>query len=242
MSRFLYVSPVVPGKTKEVRYHYQKEENEEERDAFWKQLGMTDFDCWLQHHHGLDYLVHCLEGESLERIFRGLRNEIARGNPIAKKLHAYYLNVLGKDYSSPKVIPDIELVFDMEFPIEEGKECYQRGFMFPLLPDQVHAHKEHCQLMMDGERSVIQDSCTTFGLARMTKWIQRTLVCYYIVVYQETTFHPAETPKRDGLMTASNSYQTISKSLMSHTGLSYENLSPNMEWLKSPILTDRCYL
>jgi hypothetical protein len=94
MGRFCYCSPILPGKTEAIREHWKdKTEPEEDGGSFWRHLKMTGFECWLQG----DFMIHCLEGESLQQIFKGLREQIALENRMALNLQKFYLNVLGKE-------------------------------------------------------------------------------------------------------------------------------------------------
>jgi len=223
MGRFCYCSKVLPGKVDVIRNRKaNKKTHVEDEGPFWQALGMTGFASWLQG----DHMIHCLEGESLEKVFTGLREQIQKGNKVALDLHAFYLDAFGKDYRSVEVEPKIECLLDLSVP-NKPPASVKKGFFYPLLP---HKEQDHRRFRLESsgkkkERHLA--SMAAFGVYKLTSWLQTTPQGKYIVCYSE----------REHLDHAANKglnspeWQEIAKELIDQTGLSAKDLSPAVEWL-----------
>ena len=229
MTRFCYCTKVLQGKEDAVRSHWADKEKERSKDAddigegFWDALGMTGFESWLQ---GSEFYIHCLEGKSLDGIFSGLREQIQAGHPCALKLQAFYQDALGKDYSNPAVQPSIELLLDISVP-KATSNFIKKGYAYPLLPDQEENHRKFCQESMGNQRKRHETFMRVFGVSRLTTWIQQG----YIVVYSERQDLPGVSMDRLKKGEDCQEWNEVAEALITHTGLSYEELSPNVEWL-----------
>lgn len=229
MNRYCYRSQLLPGKVQAVRDHWKKKVKTPERlkqeIAFWQALKMTGFNSWLQKTPEGDFLIHCLEGESLSQIFKGLREMIAAGDPVALGLQQFYLDVLGKDYSMPSAEPNIELLMDLSVP-NSAANIVKRGFFFPLLS---HKEQEH-RLFRQQTRNAPQRhkaSMEAFGVSRLSCWLQNTPQGKVLVMYSEAEENPALTKRGKD----SKAWQEIAEILKDHTGLTQEQLTPDVEWL-----------
>ncbi|MGE0383065.1 MAG: hypothetical protein AB7O90_19725 [Hyphomicrobium sp.] len=177
---------------------------------------MTGFEAWLQG----ERLIHCLEGGSAQRIFSGLRDQIAHKNPIALKLQAFYQEVLGKDYSLPSVTPTIECLADLTRP--GGATQLKRGRCFPLLADKVEAHRAFSAA---GDREWLEP----FGITRYTQWLQKSDEGHFLIVYTE--HDRLLGPDRLKEAGAYPAWRRASSLFSHHTGLPEDQLSPDIEWL-----------
>jgi hypothetical protein len=144
MGRFCYISKILPGKTHLVREMWRDRTPNEEphlKTTFWNFLQMNGFESWLQPMPQGDFLVHCLEGTSLQHIFKGLREQIAAGNPIALKLQNFYQIALGKNYQSlmQNLISRISLIF----PSPPLPKRLREDFFIPFC----HIKKLHTTLL-----------------------------------------------------------------------------------------------
>ncbi len=233
MGRFCYCSSILPGKADQVREHWKnkpKNTDPQEEEQFWNHLGMTGFESWLQQTPHGDFMIHCLEGKSLGQIFKGLREQIADGNQIALSLQSFYLNVLGKDYALLDVEPKIELLSDIELP--RPSSFMKRSFFFPLLPHKEAAHRRFRQEIMGRKRARHEAFMKAFGVSRLSTYLQSVGDTKYIVIYTENHINtPSKSLERLDAGKNSPEWQENSKELMDHTGLSYEELSPDVEWL-----------
>ena len=236
MGRFCYISKILPGKTGLVREMWKERVPNEEsgiHTEFWNYLGMTGFDSWLQQNKQGDYMIYCLEGESLQKIFAGIRELIAKGNSCAVKLQSFYLNVLGKDYASPDAEPHIESILDIALPAT-GK-MIKRSFFYPLLLHKEAAHRQFRKDSMGEKKARHEASMSAFGVSRFSSWLQTAPEGKFIVSYSERHINTPTTPEaRLNQGKGSAAWQEISLILCEHTGLEPEALSPDSEWLTQP--------
>lgn len=205
MNRFCYCSRVLPGKEDLLRKYWSRKEDDEH---FWDALQMTGFAAWLQG----DRLIHCLEGASLEGIFSGLREQIPKKDPVALRFHAFYLEVLGKDYSDPSAQPQIECLMDVERP--GGEVVEKRGRCFPLRPEKEQAVREFKRT----------DWLHLFSITRYTKWLQQTPEGPILITYTE---HDGPRPKAP----ESPLWKEVAEAFSDATGLSAKELVPQVERL-----------
>jgi hypothetical protein len=237
--RFCYCSKILPGQTELVREHWQNKSMSKDATTheaelhFWQQLKMTGFESWLQQTFRGDFMIHCLEGESVQHIFRGLREQIALGNRVALKLQDFYQKVLGKNYSSPTIVPRCENLLDISLPTTSS--YIKRAFFYPLLPHKEEAHHVFRREAMGEKRARHETMMQVFGVSRLSTWLQSTSEGKFIVVYTERhletpSFSEARLRQGEG----SIAWQEIANILMDHTGLALADLSPDVEWLTQP--------
>lgn len=230
MQRFCYRSHLLPGKVQAIRDHWRKKpktaERQQQEIQFWQHLKMTGFNSWLQRTSEGDFLIHCLEGESLPHIFKGLRETIAASDPVALGLQRFYLDVLGKDYALPEAEPHIELLMNISNP-KVSVAPIKRGFFFPLLPHKEQEHRLFRKEAMGSLKSRHLASMEAFGVAHLSCYLQHTPQGKVIVMYSEAQENPAVTQRGRN----SNAWKEISAILSAHTGLAQEELTPDIEWL-----------
>lgn len=234
MGRFVYASPVLPGKTDAIREHNRHKGKQvhdaafqEAEDAFWGVLGLTGWNCWLQKIGESHYHIHCLEGVSLSRIFSGLRSLITEKNPMACKLHAYYQNVLGKDYRDPSAQPQLEQLIDVVVDTASPVQ-FCCGYAYPLLPGKTEAHREYT-LALDPQ--VMAEALRPWGYRRLVKWLQRTPHGDFLVYYRESTVPLEEHKRQFQRALQSSSLHRGFEALERDTGLTRESLDPSIEFL-----------
>lgn len=236
MGRICYISKILPNKTEIVHNKWKHQTPREEPNIhtnFWNYIGMTGFESWLQQTAQGDFLIHCLEGDAPHRIFKSLRELIAKNNPFAIKLQNFYQNVLGKDYISQDSEPQIESMLDIVLPTTE--KIIKRGFFFPLLPEKEKAHRLFRKESMGEKRKRHESSMSAFGVSRLSTWLQSTSEGKYIVVYSERhILTPPSQKERLEQAHGSAAWHEISSILSDHTGLKLEELSPDSEWLTAP--------
>jgi len=236
MPRFCYVSKILPGKSDTIRNHWKTklEDNTAQKEAedadFWKELKMTGFESFLQPTPVGDFMIHCLEGESLEKIFEGLRKQITANNKIALNLANFYQNTLGKDYQKPEAEPEIEFLLDVHVPTNLPQ--VKKAFFYPILADKVEAHRQF-RKDSNGEKKMRHEaSMKAFNVSHLSVWLQKVGHEYYSVVYTERRpDSQCDAAKRLERGMNSPEWQEIAKTLQEHTGLSHNELSPNVEWL-----------
>jgi len=240
MGRWCYCSKVLPGKTNQIREHWKSKEiqqdvyNQEDEERFWEHLRMTGFDSWLQSTPNGDFMLHCLEGDSLGQIFKGLREQIETRNPIALKLQHFYLTVLGKDYSLSDAAPSIEGLVDISLP--SSTEYIKRAFLYPLLPRKEGEHRYFSQQAMGEKRGRHEAMMCAFGVSHLSTWLQTTSHGKYVVVYTERHINTPQNPNsRLEQGQDSAEWSEIASDLTSHTGLKMDELSPDVEWLTPPL-------
>ena len=231
MGRYCYCSKVLPGKTATIKEHWQNKgdqtaEVHAEEIAFFNAIKLTSFDSWIQPTAQGDFMIHCLEGPSLQEIFKGLREQIAIKNPVALKLHAFYLDVLGKDYSLLETEPKIELLMDLSLPSARVHAKCKWGHCYPLLTDKEQEHRQFRKEAMGTKKTRHEATMRAFGSTRLSVWLQHTPNGKYIIGYNEAG------DKKQGQ--DSEGWKDISAILMDHTGLPFDQLSPTLEWLTQP--------
>lgn len=234
MGRFCYCSKILPGKTDLVYEHWKNMPinayTSEDNVKFWHHLSMTGFDSWLQPTSKGDFMIHCLEGESLEKIFKGLRAQISTGNPLAIKLKNFYENVLGKNYNDPSVEPHIELLQNISLPASFS--TIKRAFCYPLLSHKEDEHRRFRTECMGAKRERQEAMMRSFGVSHLSTWLQHATEGKYIIVYTERKI---ETPLTSDARLAqgenTSAWHEIAEILMNHTGLKASELSPDVFWL-----------
>lgn len=239
MGRWCYCSQVLPGKMDDIREHWkgkaaqQAVYSQEDEAEYWERLKMTGFESWLQSTPHGNFIIHCLEGESLSQIFRGLREQITARNPIALKVRNFYFMVLGKDYTLPEVEPRIETLLDISLPTVT--DCIKRAFIYPLLPHKEEEHRHFREEAMGEKKRRHEAMMRAFGVSHLSTWLQTTPQGKYIVVYTERHVNtPESSTSRLKQGEGSAEWREIASSLMSHTGLNLDELSPDVEWLTQP--------
>lgn len=237
MPRYCYCSKILPGKNETVRAHWAARKaahlDEVYREAekkIWDDIQMVGFESWLQTTRHGDFMINCLEGNSLIGLFQGLTNQIAAGNFIAVDLHAFYLEVLGVDYRNPNLEPQLDCTLDIDFSSPDTPGT-KRSFICPLLPNKEEEHRNFMADAMGSKRADPEAVMKTFGISRLTSWIQSTEEGKYVVTYAEYENKLENRSKIKPKGENSPEWQSISRELMSHTGLSAEELIPNIEWL-----------
>jgi len=233
MGRFCYRSKILPGKKERVRQHWrEKKEETAGEEQFWQALTMTGFASYLQSTPAGDFMLHCLDGESLPAIFRGLREEIQKKNPIALNLQKFYLEVLGKDYALEENEPRIECLADLSSE-NTPEDSVRRVFFLPLLPEKVQEHiafRKDPHMIHRKNRDALMQA---FGTYRHIVWLQHDASGSFVVIDSErkkTSATCAEERLALGKK-APTEWQEQAALLMEHTGLSYNELSPDVELL-----------
>jgi hypothetical protein len=237
MPRYCYCSKILPGKNEIVRAHWaarkaahKDEVYREAEKKIWDDIQMVGFESWLQQTRQGDYMINCLEGNSLKGLFQGLTSQIAAGNFIAVGLHAFYIEVLGVDYLNANLEPQLDSTLDVSFPSSDEPGT-KRSFICPLLPHKEEEHRNFMANAMSNKRVDLEAAMKTFGISRLTSWIQITEERKYVVTYAEYEKRLENRSKIKPKGENSPEWQSISLELMSHTGLSAEELIPNIEWL-----------
>ncbi len=107
MPKFVYASPILPGRTDLLRqiFTQKRERSELDRDteSFNAAIGLQRWQGWLQKTPDRDYLIHSIDTVNLEEMFSKLQEQIKLGHPRARWLRDLYLDTLGKDYAHPSV-------------------------------------------------------------------------------------------------------------------------------------------
>lgn len=238
MPRYVYASPILPGKSETVRKVYEEqrkrlldEEFQRETQQFWNFIGLSGWNCWMQTLEGKHYFIHALESDSLSRVFDSLVHLVRSRHPRALWLRQFYLEVLGKDYGLASSEPDIKQVLDVEFEGPENR--VPRAFVYPLLSDRVEAHQEYCRACGSDQFEMLKESCLGFGVYHMTKYIQVRGNDTFVVIYQElnpdTAYRQAECADT---MKENKSYSLVSQQLEMDTGMKGP-LIPEIEYLFS---------
>ena len=193
MARFGYLSKILPGKADIVREHWKNKQVTKDLTtqaqaaeiSFWTHLAMPGFESWLQPNPQGNFMIHCLEGDSLEKIFKGLREKITEKNPIALGLQSFYLNVFGKDYSLPEAKPRIECVQDTIVSSITPEKVLKKAFFFPLLKHKEKEHRQFRKEAMGEKRERHEASMRAFGVSRLTVWLQEDALGKNMIVYTE---------------------------------------------------------
>ncbi|MDP1835170.1 MAG: hypothetical protein Q8K75_04490 [Chlamydiales bacterium] len=243
MPRFVYASPILPGKSELVRhvYAHMKEHPELDRDTqqFNQLVGLDSWQSWLQKTPSRDYFIHAMEAKSVEDLFNKLQEQILPGHPRAQWLRDFYLDILGKDYAHYSAMPDIELLIDIDIPImhADQSEIQSRAFVWPIRPNRLHDHREFCRQCAGEYRYRVHDALRQFGITKSVRYLQKTSHQDYLVVYQELLVRTPELEVQMRKADQSNpSWLWLSSVLSAHTGLTSEQLTPQVTSLtRQPI-------
>ncbi len=230
MPRFCYCSKVLPGKAEAIRDHWKhKAKSSDEDGAFWEKVALTGFHAWLQPAFQGDFMIHCLEGDSLESVFTNLRELILQKNSFAIRLWSYYKEVLGRDYSELSSQPTIESLLDVALPC--STPIVKKAFIYPLLPEKVEAHRKFRMEASSARKSRHEASMSAFRVSRLSVWLQTAPIGPYCIVYTERAPNLEQSAEKRLEAGTTPEWQEIAAILQEHTGLSYKELSPNVEWL-----------
>lgn len=238
MPKFVYASPLIAEKSSVVRYVYrQKRENPQmvgDETSFRLALGLEGWQAWLQKTPQGDFFVHYLETDQLDKVFTRIHTLIQQEYPKALWLRDFYLEVLGRDYSDPSAAPTLLQLADMEAagPFPDRGEIVSQGYLLPLLPKKIDAYREFCRQIMGEHRGRYQESLYHLHITKTSLYLQRSLAHDHIIVYREKILLPQEYARRPHEVRAANpSYQWVSNQLMNLTGLAFDQLEPNLEYL-----------
>lgn len=238
MTKFVYASPLIAGKSSVVRQIYkQKRENpilQGDEDGYMKALGLQNWQAWLQKTQFGDFFIHHLETDQLDALFTRLHTLIEQEHPNALWLRDFYLEVLGRDYSDRSAAPTLLPLVEIELfePLPDHGEIISQGFLLPLLPKKIDAYREFARQIMGEHKGRLQEACRHLHITRWNAYLQKSLARDYIVVYREKIILPQEHAKRPHEVRAANpAYQWISNQLMSLTGLAFDQLEPSLEYL-----------
>jgi hypothetical protein len=230
--RHVYVSTVLPGMSCTIRERHRREKEqgaalEPAKAEFFRILGVTGWNCWLQHLPQGDFHVHCLEGEALPQILSRLRRLISEDHPLALELHDYYKKVLGKDYGDRRSEPQAELLVDLTIDESGPIECVA-GYCLPLLSGKTAAHRR-ATLELDLE--AIMGALRPLGYGRFTKWLQRTPAGDFLTYYTELTIPFGRQRALMGEAAHCPKLSVGLANLKRDTGIEIENLHPDLEFL-----------
>lgn len=204
MGRWCFCSPVSPGKADLIRNQW-KEKVSPPQDV------MTGFEIWLQPTSHGDFIIHCVEGESLAQIIELLRGQ-------------YYL---------PEVEPHIERLLNISLPT--NSKSVKRSFLYPLLPGKEEQYRRFTARAMGEKKGLHETMMRAFGVSQLTIWVQTTPNGCYIIVYSERHINTPTTPQsRLEQGKGSDAWHEIATSLITYTGLTLHELSPDVEWLTEP--------
>ncbi len=240
MPRFVYASPILPGKTDLLRQvliqKRERPELEKDSEGFNELIGLEKWQGWLQRTPGRDYLIHSLDTISLEELFSKLHDQIKVGNPRAQWLRDLYLDTLGKDYAHSSAMPELELLFSTDIPtqdLEQG-EVLSQAFLYPLRPNKTMEHREFCRQCIGEYRFRYQDAARQFGITRASRYLQKAPHQDYLLIYHEHVPFTLEQENQASKAREQNpSWQWLASHLMAHTGLTMEQLKPDLEPLSA---------
>lgn len=236
MPRFVYATAILPGKTELVRHAYQQKQLNTEgqkEEEYWNLIGLEGWQAWIHHAPRADYFIHAPETKNLESLFHALQDQIEAGNALAEWLRDFYLDVTGKDYSHTSATPDLELMFTSEIttPAPQQGTVVSRGFVYPLIPAKVTAHREFWRQCQGEYRYRIQDANREQGIIKDTRYLQKTPHQDFLVTYQELISSDQERDEKRSEAQASPASKWMSDVLKEHTGLTVKQLEPAVESL-----------
>lgn len=244
MPKFVYASPVLPGKTHLIEQVYAYKTEHPDRDdsslTFNELIGLDGWQAWLQRTSTRDFFIHGIETRNIEELFSRLQDQIQLGHPKAQWLRDFYLDVFGKDFSHPTATPDLESLISVDVPNNSSLpgHVYTRGFVFPIRPNKAFDHREFSRQCMGEFRFRVLDTCNQFGITKLTHYLQKTPHQDYLVCYEErAVLTPEEEHKLAQKRSTNPSWQWFSSVLSAHTGVAVQNLEPKIIALTTqPIL------
>lgn len=235
MARYVYASPIIPGKTEWIKGLCQQRTqlewelaNEQQKREFWQFLGIQHWTAWVQHLPQQDFFIHCFEGDSFQRTTAALQKKIQERHPVALWIQDFYKEGLGRDYADNSSRVQIHQILDIELEGPAG-EYSCRGFCFPLLPGKSAAHVEYCKDCLGPKQAQFEETLKIFGIRKITKFFQQSEGQDYVVYYEE--YNPEY--RRLAPENHPSPVDWLSQMLESHTGLSRQEHEPQVELLIS---------
>lgn len=242
MTRYVYVSPILPEKTEWIKDLCQERTqtdwqsaHEQQKREFWQFLGINQWTAWIQYTQTQNYFIHCIEGESFERMSAALRTKINEKHPVALWIQDFYRQGLGKNYDQSPAEAQVEEILDVSVDIDflPNSPCISRAFCYPLLPAKAQEHIAFCQECQGPQRPQFEAILQNFGIQRITKFIQRSKDQDYLVYYQELDLERCRQFQQTDPEHTYAPCQWNSRALTAHTGLSPEERKPKLEFLIS---------
>jgi len=249
MSRFVFVNSILPGKTEKVKEIFKeikdnvdhRQELQDRADAH-NIMGISLLNAWVQHTPKGDLLIQCYEGSSPEIVLGVLRAGIEAKAPLALRERDFHLAVTGEDFSDPASTPKITEVMSLEFPANRWKsdKHFSIGFAHPLLKGKTEAHEKFCAQEKGKDFEKISKLLKSYDITTFIKFIQKTPEQDYIVYYcefpervYERVFNSSDKHLRaeNKDLAYSEEWKWIAKTLQEHTGLTAEQLFPDIESL-----------
>lgn len=239
MTYLCYCNRVLPGKEAHIEEHWKK------KNALWherdpapakelaKATGHTAFHGWLQRTPQGSFYLHYLEAPCFDHAFKGLREQILAGNPLAQHLHTFYKEVLGRDYLDPQTEPQVELLLELSLPSPTAF-TKRKASCWPIQKDQEQAHRDFRKQCRTDKRRQHESIMSALGITRLSSWIQTTPEGLFMVNYSEHLPQHEELLKKAKQSELSKEHEEIASSLDRHTGLSGEQRFPDVNWLTQP--------
>ena len=236
MPKFLYASPILPGKSELVRQIFRRQN--ESGTSPWDQglaeaVGLYGCQAWLQRTPQRDYFVQCLETANFMELFTQFQNQVELRNPHALWLRDFYLTTLGKDFGHHSAAPHTSCSLTMDLPTPGQRKTYIEGFALPLQTNKLSAYLEFCRQATGEFLYRFQEAYQRFGATHISYFLQRTAAQNLLLIYQESLQMPAEQKmsQRRDIRDQSPACQWLTNSLTHLTGLPFDALQPSSEML-----------
>lgn len=223
---FVFMTPISHGKTNLIR--------DEVETLSYPNLGISNYYRWIQKIHNQDFLIHFIKGKRAQKFFQIIQEKIEENDPIAIKLNEIYFDALHIDLKEGSFLPDLyELteVLDMGIEQEEESLIKEYCFIYPILPHKKEKILKMYQDVAEYHDEQIQDIYRYRGISKIRFWIQETDGQSFLVVYQEIIGPVNEARKKFLSSKNEELSHAKTKEFVDVTGLSYEELLPQLESL-----------
>jgi len=116
-------------------------------------------------------------------------------------------------------------------PAPQQGSVISRGFVYPLIPAKVSAHREFWRQCQGEYRYRIQDANREQGIVKDTRYLQKTPHQDFLVTYQELIAPEGEEASHRDTSQTSPASKWMLDVLREHTGLTAKQLEPEVESL-----------
>lgn len=240
MARYLWCWPIRNGKTQQLVQGWEEERRKRNDpnymkhvEAVWENIGLHDYNMWIQHTHKGDYWVNMVEADDWNSLWENFAEAIRDGNPHAVSLHKLWLDALGIDFSQAGALPEAQLLGEnMVGRVPENK-IFSQAFCFPIKKGHEQGRHAFQQSLKSERAKQFKQACEEIGLSSIARYLMKTPDGSFYIVYQEFNIDNFE--KVHDFLTNPKTRQRHSwawEGLVEDSGWSMEQLIPHLDYLR----------
>jgi len=221
--RFIFITPIKPGKVDLLKSLTPKD------NPLFSEL---KYYLWIQKIQNQDFLIHLFKENDQKKILELLREKISQGDSTALKLEHIYKEALDIDLVQNNFIPkSYELTETLCVPVEDpALPIKDFCIAYPILSSKKEKLLKMFQNKSEYYSQQVQDIWRSRGVLKMQFWIQELNNKLFLLMFQELSGDQTAPKKKFLESKEDDSFTTArEKEFAEITGLSYEELWPNLE-------------